>query len=55
MENAPQNELKLVFVGDGMVGKTCCIQTYVWDAYPGDIGATMFDTYSRILTLEDKD
>ena len=49
-----QQEIKLVVVGDGAVGKTSMLYRYSKDEFPTDYIPTVFDTYSVDLIVEMK-
>ena len=39
-------------VGDGAVGKTCMVTSYIDDKFPTDYVPTVFDAYKGNLTVE---
>ena len=40
------NELKITCVGDGYVGKTCMLWSYVYGKFPKDYVPTVFETHA---------
>lgn len=48
------DKLNLVFIGDGNVGKTCCIKSYIENEFPQNLSATMFDQYDHYINIEGK-
>lgn len=44
--------IKCVVVGDGNVGKTCLMKTYVEDSFPHDYVPTVFDNYTATLRVD---
>ena len=45
-------EIKVVVIGDGTVGKTCLLQTYVENAYPKEYIMTVFENHSTDKVVE---
>jgi Ras family protein A len=45
------SEQKIVVVGDGACGKTCLLVGFVRDEFPRDYVHTMFNTYTKQLTV----
>jgi GTPase SAR1 family protein len=44
--------IKLALVGDGTVGKTCLLMSYVCQAFMEDYIPTMFDNFSTIEEID---
>jgi GTPase SAR1 family protein len=42
---------KLVVVGDGYIGKTCMLWSYVYERFPADYIPTVFETHLSKLFL----
>jgi Ras-related C3 botulinum toxin substrate 1 len=50
-----QQEIKLVFVGDGSVGKTCVLVSYTTDKFPTEYVPTIFENYSGTIKVNGQD
>ena len=51
---AEQTNIKCVVVGSHSIGKTCLLISYTVGSYPSEYIPTVFDNYSKILTVDDK-
>ena len=47
-----QTNLKIVVVGDGAVGKTCLLMTYVKDEMPTTYIPTIFENHTLSIVVE---
>ena len=50
-----RERVKIVFVGDGAVGKTCLIQSYAYNNFPGEYIPTVFDNFNFDFTVNDRE
>jgi len=44
-------DIKLVVVGDGAVGKSCLLIAYAYDSFPSEYVPTVFDNYATTAIL----
>ena len=49
------DKLNLVFIGDGNVGKTCLIKSFLENKFPQNLSATIFDQYDHQMCHEGKE
>ena len=51
---AAQN-VKLTVVGDGYIGKTCMVATYIQDEFPENVATGFTDAYKSSLIIDNKE
>lgn len=47
IEKPVVKELKIVVIGDGYIGKTCMLWSFVYNKFPRDYVPTVFETHAR--------
>lgn len=50
----PAKELKLVVVGDGYIGKTCMLWSFVYKKFPSGYVPTIFDIHTAIVKINNE-
>ena len=49
-----KNSFKVVIVGDGMVGKTSILMSFIYKKFPTEYVPTVLETYAHTLTVDDE-
>ncbi len=49
--NQQQKAIKIIVVGDGYIGKTCLLSTYVFKKFPHGYAPTIFENHSGKLNI----
>jgi len=52
---ADENNIKLVAVGDGAVGKTCLLICFAKGTFPESYVPTVFENYRKTINVDDKE